>query len=68
MCIVMTFDRRKVEIDSAWMQANATLFHYAQAIDGVWVPICDLRRYESGNRPFFNPGRFPGRVIEERHT
>lgn len=52
MVTVMTFDRRKVLIDSAWMQSNATLLHYTQASDGVWVPSCDLKQYESGNRPF----------------
>lgn len=52
MATVMTPDRRKVFIDSAWMQANATLLFYVQASDGVWVPICDVKQYESGNRPF----------------
>lgn len=49
---VMTPDRRKVMIDSSWMQSNASLMYYTQATDGVWVPICDLKQYESGNRPF----------------
>jgi hypothetical protein len=52
MATVMTVDRRKVMIDSSWMKANASLMYYTQATDGVWVPICDLKQYESGNRPF----------------
>lgn len=52
MAIVMTFDRRKVAVDSAWIEAHATLLYYAKASDGVWVPTCDLKQYEAGNRPF----------------
>ena len=52
MDMLMTFDRLLVMIDSDWIEANATLLHYAKASDGVWVPTCDLKQYESGNRPF----------------
>ena len=48
----MTWDRRLIEIDAAWMQDNATHFFYVQASDGVWVPKCDLLQYEAGGRPW----------------
>jgi hypothetical protein len=54
MATVMTWNRRKVMIDSAWMTANAHLLHYTQAADGVWVPVGDLRQYEAGNRPWID--------------
>ena len=52
MATVMTWDRSKVLVDSAWMQANASLLFYVLASDGVWVPRCDLAQYEAGRRPF----------------
>ena len=52
MATVMTWNRLKVMIDATWMQANASLFGYAVASDGVWVPRCDLVQYEAGRRPF----------------
>lgn len=52
MAIVMTADRVRVTIDATWMHANASLFGYVVASDGVWVPQCDLAQYEAGRRPF----------------
>ena len=52
MATVMTWNRRKVFVDSAWMQANASLLFYVLASDGVWVPKGDLVQYEAGRRPF----------------
>jgi hypothetical protein len=54
MAVVMTFDRRKVLVDAAWVAKNATLFGYTQAADGVWVPKSDLAAYENGTRKFAN--------------
>jgi hypothetical protein len=53
--IVMTATRQKIHIDAQWMQSNASLFGYVEASGGVWVPCCDLKQYESGNRPFAEP-------------
>ena len=52
MATVMTANRTKVEINASWMRANASLFGYVVASDGVWVPKCDLVQYEAGRRPF----------------
>jgi len=53
--IVMTATRQEVRVDLQWMQSNAAMFFYTQASDGVWVPCCDIKQYESGNRPFAKP-------------
>jgi hypothetical protein len=47
---VMTWNRQRVEVDANWMIDNASMLHYVQAFDGVWVPACDLIQYEAGRR------------------
>ncbi len=50
--IVMTTCRKKVHIQKYVMELNGELLGWVVASDGVWVPRCDLKQYESGNRPF----------------
>ena len=52
MATVMTWNRKRVFIDSAWMQQFAATLYYTQASDGVWVPECDMAQYETGRRQF----------------
>ena len=45
-----TFDGLMVMVDSGWIRANSELMNYAKTSDGVWVPECDLQKYESLNQ------------------
>lgn len=51
--IAMRPDRTvAANLENIW-QTRDTLrqLGYAQGIDGVWVPTCDLRQYNAGKRP-----------------
>jgi hypothetical protein len=52
MVIVMTVLRKRVYIQRSFMELQGKILGWVVASDGVWVPRCDLKQYESGNRPF----------------
>lgn len=50
MELARTFDGLMVMVDSGWIRANSELMNYAKTSDGVWVPKCELQKYEGLNQ------------------
>ncbi len=49
MFTILTPFRHLIQLSEEW-KSFLTKRGYTPASDGIWMPCCDIRQYEAGNR------------------